>query len=682
MNFLRKNPLFVAFFVLILGPTVILSFFSFRNILNENFLAEKNFEEHQKSFKKDLETAITKEQNRIFNETKTASLFLYEQPSSILEFGKNAPYKVVQGVKSIFLFNSDTLIYPHFPVLFHSKSGSFSTAKPSVLEQRIVVEELTEKPSTQSQSKLARSLRVMRAPLESRTDQVNNMLGLLRHAYKGKNYDEAIRILELLEKRNVRQGYLQADLTASLHQMYFEILVARHQHRDAEKFVQNNLKTFFAGKYFGEISSVKFFFESMLDQVLSFEDLSEESREEFWNLRENFSREILSSEFYTRHYEEIQKILQDKESSKDGLTLENSEQELFFRMSHPWLSGNQVVVGIIDQEIFEKRIISKIRDVAKDWKDVPFVVRNNVDSVLIGNIQGSEQLALQKEIVPALHLELSLYQKDESELAAETTKKVILMSALIIFSLLTVIAGMFFMFRSVHQERSLLAMKANFLSSISHELKTPLTSIKMFAEMMARGRIKNMERIPEYANMICKETTRLENLIGAILNYTRMENGRSAFQWERLNLATAAEKVYENIEQIAINRGLSIDKNFDPDNFITGDYTAVYSMIQNLIENAIKYTNPPGEIHVRVYADGDKAVFEVQDSGVGIALNEQKNIFNDFYRVGDEMTRSTKGSGLGLAIVKRAADAHRATITLASKPGQGSTFSVKFRKAE
>ena len=113
-----------------------------------------------------------------------------------------------------------------------------------------------------------------------------------------------------------------------------------------------------------------------------------------------------------------------------------------------------------------------------------------------------------------------------------------------------------------------------------------------------------------------------------------------------------------------------------------GDYTALYSLVQNLIDNAIKYTNAPGDIKVEVKSDSDWVIFSVADTGIGIAVSEQKNIFNDFYRVGDEMTRSTKGSGLGLATVKRVAETHKATISLVSKPGKGSTFIVKFKKAE
>ena len=257
-----------------------------------------------------------------------------------------------------------------------------------------------------------------------------------------------------------------------------------------------------------------------------------------------------------------------------------------------------------------------------------------------------------------------------------------LMYGLLSFSLITVLLGSIVMFRFLTQEHKLLAMKANFLSSVSHELKTPLTSIKMFAEMMARGRVQKVEKVQEYSGLIGKEATRLENLIGAILNYTRMEHGKGGFHWEKLDFSACVQKVFDNVEDIGVEKGLMFNTKIEPGLFVIGDYTALYSLVQNLIENAIKYTNAPGDITITVAPDEDRVVFSVADTGIGIPSSEQKNIFNDFYRVGDEMTRSTKGSGLGLAIVKRVAETHKATISLTSKPGKGSTFTVRFKKAE
>ena len=221
-------------------------------------------------------------------------------------------------------------------------------------------------------------------------------------------------------------------------------------------------------------------------------------------------------------------------------------------------------------------------------------------------------------------------------------------------------------------------MKDNFLSTISHELKTPLTSIKMYSELMNSGRVNKPEKIVSHTSVILKETARLESLIDAILNYTRMESGKQVFRWEILNLSECLNKVCDSLDVIAKSKGLEIKREVEKDLHITGDYSSIYSLIQNLVDNAIKYT-AEGHIFVRLQAISQGISLSVEDTGKGIPANEQKNIFEGFYRVGDESTRETKGSGLGLAIVKRTADAHKASIILKSSPGKGSVFTVVFK---
>ena len=378
----------------------------------------------------------------------------------------------------------------------------------------------------------------------------------------------------------------------------------------------------------------------------------------------------------------FQEILDDDASSKEGILYKSTDNTTLFKMSYPYLSGDQVVIAVIDRDAYKSRLLGKLESVIQSYKNIPFSITGKSDNLIMGEIPENTPIIDQHIISEALDWEFTLYEKDMQDIHKETRHRMFLMYGLMLFALITVIFGSFFMFRFITQERKLLSMKANFLSSVSHELKTPLTSIKMFAEMMARGRLQRAEKVQEYSTLIGKEATRLENLIGAILNYTRMEHGTGAFKWERLDFSICAKKVFDAVEDIGVEKGLTFYTHFEPNVFVMGDYTALYSLVQNLIDNAIKYTEAPGDIKVDVKDDGDWVVFSVSDTGIGIPLSEQKNIFNDFYRVGDEMTRSTKGSGLGLATVKRVAETHKATISLVSKPGKGSTFTVKFKKAE
>ena len=522
----------------------------------------------------------------------------------------------------------------------------------------------------------------MHGQVQSKTEQVQNLLGVLRMAYKNKNYDEALRIIAVLENRPKLESYLHIQLRESIQLLHFEILVEQKKHEEAQNLCLMELNRFLQNPHINDISATRYFFETTFNRILSFEKLSQETREAFWNLRENFNRQLTHTEILYEHLAFFKKILADNLSPKEGVLYRFDNNDLFFRMSYPWLSGDQVVIGKIDQLKYQERIRSRVQTIAREWKMIPYTVSNAADSILSGSIPKNGFILEQHILGQDLNWTLTLYQKDQKEIHKETNHKIFLLYGLVGFSLITVLFGSFFMFRFLSEEQKLLFMKANFLSSVSHELKTPLTSIKMFAEMMARGRVQKPEKIQEYSSLIGKESTRLENLIAAILNYTRMEHSSTAFKWERLDLGLCAETVFGALFDIAESKALEMNSRFEKDLFVMGDYTALYSLMQSLIENAIKYTNSPGSIFVQIYEENKKVVFSVTDTGIGIPPSEQKNIFNDFYRVGDEMTRSTKGSGLGLAIVKRVADTHKASISLQSRLEKGSTFTVRFKKAE
>ena len=679
MHFSKGNLILILVFVGgIIMPTAILSFLGFRNIQNEMFLAQKNFDENQAALEKDIEEAIAKEQEKIYQETKAASLFLYEQPRSLLEFGNAASFKDVPGIEAIFLYNNGKLVYPDISSKHFYPTHDFSSVVASPNEQRLFEAE----QDTSSREVLLHRLIKTNSLFTTKNEQVLNILGIVRLCYKEKNYDEALKWLKVLENNPHLQGYLHADLTRSVNLLHFEILVKQKKHAEAEDYSLSVLSQFLQSESIEDIPSAKFFFETAFSQILSFEDLSQEKRESFWNLRSNFNRQLGYMEILSKYRKNFEELLNNDFIAKDGIQYRSGEGVTLFKMGYPFLSGNQIVIAKIDAEAFRARLIERVKNVSQRWKNVPFSIVDEKDSLLAGAIPDSSNVVSQSRISEAYDWEFSLYEKDISEIRRESRQRMYLMYGLLLFSLITVIFGSFFMFRFIVQERRLLAMKANFLSSVSHELKTPLTSIKMFAEMMARGRVAKVEKVQEYSGLIGKEATRLENLIGAILNYTRMEHGTGAFKWERLDFSVCAKKVFDAVEDIGVEKGLEFHTKFEPGAYVMGDYTALYSLAQNLIENAIKYTNAPGEITISVYNEEDRAVFSVADTGIGIDSSEQKNIFNDFYRVGDEMTRSTKGSGLGLAIVKRVAETHKATISLSSKLGKGSTFTVRFKKVD
>lgn len=687
MQVIRNNLLLVLLFAGgIVLPTAILSVLSFRNIQNELYLSQKNFDDNISSFQDELKDAINSEQEKLYQEIKAASIFLYEQPQRFLDFGHATQFKSVTGIDAIFLFNNKSLVYPNLSSKSFFYSKDFASDIPTQKLSKQFREELEAFKDSDSKknylAKQERNFKLSNLFFETRSEQTQSLLRLIRFFYKEQNYNQALKLLNILEDNPHQQGYLHADLTRAVNLLHFEILVKERKHQEAQDYCLKILSQFLDTPSIEDISQTKFFFETAFTQILSFENLTQEKREAFWNLRENFNRQLGYIEILFNNKEFVTELLSEDVLTNTGVVYKNNNGIIFLKMSYPYLSGSQIVIAKIDNNAYSDRILNKVKAVVQSYKNIPFSITDSNAHCILSNILTDANIIKQYTLLETPKLEISLYERNEQDIRNETRQRMLLMYGLMLFALITVIIGSFFTFKFITQEHKLLSMKANFLSSVSHELKTPLTSIKMFAEMMAKGRIQRIEKIAEYSNLIGKEATRLESMIGAILNYTRMEHGKSAFKWEKLDFSICAKKVFDAIEDIGVEKGLTFYTHFEPNVFILGDYTALYSLAQNLIDNAIKYTNAPGNITIRVYNQDDFAVFSVTDTGIGIAPAEQKNIFNDFYRVGDEMTRSSKGSGIGLATVKRVVKTHKATISLVSKLGEGSTFTVKFKKAE
>ena len=550
MRISRSNLLFLSFFAGgIVLPTAILSFLSVRNIQNEAFLAQKNFSESVATFREQCESTISKEQSKIFQEVKSASLYLYEQPHSLLDFGNATQFKTVNGIEAMFLYNNGTLIYPDISSKHFSKTSDFSNSIASSFERMLFREEVTS--AMPQPVSLSRSARQLHFSFESIDDQIQNILGLVRIAYKTKDYDEALRLLNILEEHPHQQGYLHSDLTRSVNLLHFEILVAQKKHKEAEDYTLAVLNQFLQSENIENLPSAKFFFETAFTQILSFENLSQEKREAFWNLRENFNRQLGYMDIFFNNKEIVQSLLNKETTSKNGIDIMSDNKSTFIKMSYPILSGDQVVLAKVNIDEYRERMRSKLKTSAQGWKGIPYSITEGSDKTLIlGHVSDSSAVLTQVTLDKVISWNLTLYEKGLSEIKRDTRKRMFLMYGLLSFSLITVLLGSIVMFRFLTQEHKLLAMKANFLSSVSHELKTPLTSIKMFAEMMARGRVQKVEKVQEYSGLIGKEATRLENLIGAILNYTRMEHGKGGFHWEKLDFSACVQKVFDNVEDI------------------------------------------------------------------------------------------------------------------------------------
>lgn len=250
---------------------------------------------------------------------------------------------------------------------------------------------------------------------------------------------------------------------------------------------------------------------------------------------------------------------------------------------------------------------------------------------------------------------------------------------LIVLLNFVLIAGVWFVFRNIRKEVQLAQIKSDFVSNVSHELRTPLALISMYAETLEMGRIRTEERKKEYYTIISHEAGRLSRIVNKILSFSQIEAGKRKFNFTEINLNEIAEKIFNTYSYHMQSEGFRF--MFEPCSNcpdVKADGEAVSEALINLIDNAAKYSNDVKEILIRTGVDRAYAFIEVSDRGIGIPTENQKRIFEKFYRVPSGDVHNTKGTGLGLALVKHIMDVHKGSVLVESSPKNGSKFRLNF----
>ena len=219
-------------------------------------------------------------------------------------------------------------------------------------------------------------------------------------------------------------------------------------------------------------------------------------------------------------------------------------------------------------------------------------------------------------------------------------------------------------------------LRREFSANVSHELKTPLTSISGFAELMSQGLVPP-DKVREFSLDIQKECTRLTNLVEDIIDLSRLEEGGGDMTWEDIDLYTLCDDVLQSLEPVAKRQTVTL-RLAGESLQVRGVYQVLREMIYNLCDNTIKYNRSGGSVTVAVARSAGRASVTVADTGIGIPYEDQSRVFERFYRVDKSHSRAIGGTGLGLSIVKHAAALHGAEIKLQSQPEDGTVITVLF----
>ncbi|MBM3271288.1 MAG: HAMP domain-containing histidine kinase [Candidatus Sericytochromatia bacterium] len=218
--------------------------------------------------------------------------------------------------------------------------------------------------------------------------------------------------------------------------------------------------------------------------------------------------------------------------------------------------------------------------------------------------------------------------------------------------------------------------QSNFVSGISHEMRLPLTTVKMYADMLAQGVVTEPEKREAYLRTIGQEADRLSRLIENVLDFSRISNRRRSYRMERLRVADLVTEATAASDGALQGAGLTVAVDVPPDLAVVGDRQAIVQSLVNLLSNAAKYARDGKRVAIAAGRTGGRIRVSVRDFGPGIPERERKRVFRPFYRSGDELTRTATGSGLGLALVKEYMAAHGGRVELHGRPGDGSRFDL------
>ena len=240
-----------------------------------------------------------------------------------------------------------------------------------------------------------------------------------------------------------------------------------------------------------------------------------------------------------------------------------------------------------------------------------------------------------------------------------------------------ILAGLAFLALAIRRERRSNELKSEFISNVSHELKTPLSIISLFGEMLANGRTKSPEQATEYAEIIWRESVRLGRLIDNVLDFAKIERGMGVYEFAEADLADVIDRALDLVGRRLTAADMTLDVELEPDlPPVRLDANAFTLAVLNLIDNATKYAADGKKLELRLRRDGERVVLAVRDFGPGIDLAEQDQIFERFYRARSVRLKPIRGSGIGLALVRHIARAHGGDVTVRSAPGEGATFEL------
>jgi signal transduction histidine kinase len=691
----NQRKLIILFLLTILLPSVFLGIFGITAIKNEKFRVAKQYENEHRKIADLLKKTINSHLNDVqilIQDLVINSVFSdkdYNGIKTLIDRGQ-VPNKLID--QFIIIYKDENSFFPFFtPATYVDKP--ISALSLNIAQQEKLKKAETNEYINKNYSRAITQYDQLFVSARTIGDQARMLNHIARNFIRQKKYHEAIKIYDRIidEYSNQKTSselplaliahiqkvecyhHLEEDQNAlkAAFSIYKEILHGSHYLNEDQFFTYADIlnekislllkKNSSAETVNDEFKTLKNLHQSKCEQWKVINKLRTmcipELREEFVYAKPDFQRQIhYSKNIDNKNYLISAVLIPDRQKINTlGILAVNLRNEY---LEQEFLNE---IIGDIPTN--ENTIIT-----VSDLSGI-YLFNNNIHSDKYYKIT-----AFFENNFPPWRIEIYDTQAGELEILA-IHKSFYFWTILTL--LIVLIFGLILIVKTVSHEMDILKIKSDFVASVSHEFKTPLTSIQALTERLREGKVNNPTKMQQYFSVISQDTEKLTRLVGNILNFAKIEEGKITYEFVETKLSQWLPQIVDNFKKENMQRRIKINMiipaKIPP---IRIDQNALAQAIYNLLDNAIKFSADKQGIKIIVKKEKENLVINVIDKGIGMPRSEWDKIFEKFYQGENGIKYSAGGTGLGLTLVKHTAEAHGGKISVESKEGQGSMFSL------
>lgn len=661
------SKLTILFLFTIFIPGIILSYFSIQNIANQKDLTEKRLQEEQNQ----LATLLGGNFQQQIEQYTTEFFYLAES----LQNKRNDQITVLDSLKFVdiaFVVNKDgkfirPYLLPESPTIqTHAKSKSFLKIFSKAEQLEFAKSDLKAANNTYK-----KAIKVAGSSNE-KTTAIN---GLARVLFKRKLYDRAQEQYKILAEQfsaEIDQGGTPFAYY-SLHQFNRMNLIS------PDTQTVKNIKLVLSLLNEDRIpltNHIELHLKELKDTVLKQDQINQKLKSDLTRLINAIENKI---HFANREANLITQYLSGNlippslPVAKNFIGISGKFEDkpvLLILNSAP--APARIVGFKTDLNFVKKKVLNDISNLKTEFElEIQIVTKKQINQTESNKFRLIRDLS---SLVP--FWQISVKPKNLDILNQYITTRRWVYSITLILLIFGMFLGIILVFRDMSREKRLGQLRSDFVSNVTHELKTPLTSIRMFAETMLLGRIKKKKEQQEYLSIIVNESARLTRLINNVLDFSKIEKNKKEYFFEFINLSDVVHSAVNSMAYWLKEQGFKINVKVESEIKTKADGDAIEQAVLNLLSNAMKYSFKRKEIYLDLWSTNQSINIQVRDRGTGITEAQQKHVFDKYYRAHSGHQGDKGGAGLGLTVIKHIVDAHQGEIKLKSQVNRGSTFTI------